>query len=366
MKKTIGKPENWQDFESLCKKLWGEIWCIQNKIKKNGRQGQAQAGVDICGIPKGENKHWGIQCKGKDDYTNAKLSEKEILKEIENAKKFKPELEVFIIATTSNKDAKIEQFVREIDADHRKNGLFEVVVFCWEDIVDLLEENYSTLQWYLNGIGQKGKFDFTVLFNNLEEQIIISPTFEKEITKYQLTEKTDLDIIKNSLKQISLNSESLNHNIFSPFHSNKINKSWCKFDLVMLNNGNAVIEDWKFIVKFINGIRKLDTGPLMFPKLSLTTYTDDENKTITYRPQNNKPLIQKDNNYFEVDFLPEHNSNKIIAEWEILARDFNLKGSFEILLEPKFKEIIKFKEINKVKELKEDIIRISDYIVDKK
>jgi len=35
-------------------------------------------------------------------------------------------------------------------------------------------------------------------------------------------------------------------------------------------------------------------------------------------------------------------------------------------LEPKFKEIIKYKEINKVKELKEDIIRISDYVVDKK
>ena len=22
----LQKPDNWQDFESLCKKLWGEIW----------------------------------------------------------------------------------------------------------------------------------------------------------------------------------------------------------------------------------------------------------------------------------------------------------------------------------------------------
>src|SRR6056297_2691242 len=100
MKKTIGKPENWQDFESLCKKLWGEIWEIPDKIKKNGRLGQEQAGVDVYGKPKGEHDYWGIQVKGKDGYTHAKLTESEILIEIEKTKKFKPKLRVYIIATT--------------------------------------------------------------------------------------------------------------------------------------------------------------------------------------------------------------------------------------------------------------------------
>ena len=36
MKKQLPKPENWQDFESLCKKLWGEVWKVDNKIKKKG------------------------------------------------------------------------------------------------------------------------------------------------------------------------------------------------------------------------------------------------------------------------------------------------------------------------------------------
>jgi hypothetical protein len=45
-KKQLRKPENWQDFESLCKKLWGEIWNCP-EIKKNGRKGQPQHGVDI-------------------------------------------------------------------------------------------------------------------------------------------------------------------------------------------------------------------------------------------------------------------------------------------------------------------------------
>ena len=37
MKKSIRQPENWQDFESLCKKLFGELWGCPLKIKKNGR-----------------------------------------------------------------------------------------------------------------------------------------------------------------------------------------------------------------------------------------------------------------------------------------------------------------------------------------
>ena len=71
----IRKPENWQDFEKLCKKLWGEIWNCPDTIKRNGRLGQSQKGVDIYGIPKGESQYSGIQCKGKDDYIISTLTE---------------------------------------------------------------------------------------------------------------------------------------------------------------------------------------------------------------------------------------------------------------------------------------------------
>jgi hypothetical protein len=50
----IRKPENWQDFEKLCKKLWGEIWDCSDTIQRNGRSGQNQNGVDIFGLPKNE------------------------------------------------------------------------------------------------------------------------------------------------------------------------------------------------------------------------------------------------------------------------------------------------------------------------
>ena len=117
MKQQILKPENWQDFEELCKVLWSEIWeCPE--IKKNGRFGQNQNGVDIYGIPKNETKYFGIQCKGKDEYTKSKLTELEITSEINKAKNFKPYLKKLYIATTANKDERIEELVK----DGKKQG----------------------------------------------------------------------------------------------------------------------------------------------------------------------------------------------------------------------------------------------------
>ncbi|KAA6337545.1 hypothetical protein EZS27_014378 [termite gut metagenome] len=86
----LRKPENWQDFEKLCKKLWGEIWNCSNSIKRNGRNGQNQHGVDVYGKPNDENYFYGIQCKGKDDYTQNMLTRDEIDTEIKKAKTFKP------------------------------------------------------------------------------------------------------------------------------------------------------------------------------------------------------------------------------------------------------------------------------------
>lgn len=94
MQKQLRKPANWQDFESLCKKLWGEIWQVSAEIKKNGRSGQAQAGVDVYAVPKGEAAYWGIQCKRKDDYADARLTRKEVDDEWAKAQRFQSPLAV--------------------------------------------------------------------------------------------------------------------------------------------------------------------------------------------------------------------------------------------------------------------------------
>ena len=334
------------------------------RLKKNGRLGQEQAGVDVYGKPKGEKQYWGIQAKGKDDYSSAKLTEKEITQEIEKAKLFEPNLAVYIIASSSNKDAKIEKFVRLKDIESQENGSFEILLFCWEDIVDLIEENADTYNWYLNGIGQKGKFDFDISFNDLQESLTLNPIFEKTITKYKVTTKTDLELL---LESSSSNRLSLDfyQNILNPFGSNRINKSWVDFELVMENKGSVVLEDWRLIIRFKEGVSRLDGGSPMFPKLSLTEIIDDENKTITYRPIDNNPLIQKDNRYFEISLLPEPNSEKIVFEWELLARDFNKTDKAEITINPEYVEKIEYEETNNESDMKEDKIDISYYVVDK-
>ena len=129
----IPPPTNWQDFETLCWDLWRSIW-NDPETQKNGRQGQAQHGVDIYGRPD-EGTDWaGIQCKGKDKYSNRTITKTELEKEVENAKNFTPSLSKFIVATTGQRDQKIQTLAREITEKHREEGLFSVQVSFWEDI----------------------------------------------------------------------------------------------------------------------------------------------------------------------------------------------------------------------------------------
>jgi len=170
----LRKPENWQDFEKLCKKLWGEIWDCSDTIQRNGRIGQVQNGVDIYGMPKGEDCYFGIQCKGKDDYTQSRLAIEEIDAEIQKALNFQPQLKRLIFATTANKDSKIEEYVRIRNIEHKKLGLFEIFISSWEDIVDLLEERKNAYNWYINNCQYKSSSNVDV-FVGWEKEYEITP-----------------------------------------------------------------------------------------------------------------------------------------------------------------------------------------------
>ncbi|MGQ3685945.1 MAG: hypothetical protein ACUBOA_13210 [Candidatus Loosdrechtia sp.] len=101
-------PANWQDFQSICCDLWRQIWKDPN-TQKNGRQGQSQYGVDVYGRPDQGDAWAGVQCKGKDNYSNKSLTQDEVEDEVEKALNFKPKLSQFIIATTGVRDAKIQE-----------------------------------------------------------------------------------------------------------------------------------------------------------------------------------------------------------------------------------------------------------------
>ena len=147
----VPPPKNWQDFETICWDLWRKIW-HDPTAQKNGRQGQHQHGVDIYGRPD-KGKLWaGVQCKGKDNYTNQKVTEEELREEVEKALKFDSPLSEFTIATTAPRDSNIQKLARLITDDHLDRGLFSVTVFFWEDIKDRLEDFRDVLEKYYPGL----------------------------------------------------------------------------------------------------------------------------------------------------------------------------------------------------------------------
>ncbi len=76
-------------FESLCLDLWKEIWHDPG-AQKNGRSGQAQAGVDVFGRQDGV---WvGVQCKQKDGLLRTKVTVAELEAEVHNALGFQSKL----------------------------------------------------------------------------------------------------------------------------------------------------------------------------------------------------------------------------------------------------------------------------------
>ena len=184
--KTLRRPANWQDFETLCKKLWGEIWnCAE--IQKNGRLGQEQSGVDIFGIPHLEDEYFGIQCKGKSEYNDnhPQFSEKEINQEIEKAKSFTPKLKKLYFATTALNDSKIQAYIRQKNIENKKVGLFEIHLFCWETIVDLIDENKQTNDYYTKSQNYKTNKNAYITFQNDEKELEGSVKFCKKITNYR-------------------------------------------------------------------------------------------------------------------------------------------------------------------------------------
>jgi hypothetical protein len=381
MKKSIPKPENWQDFESLCKMLWGEIWQIPNDIRKNGRSGQAQAGVDIYGIPKGLDRYWGIQCKGKDDYTKAQLTTDEIDREIAKAKTFKPPLAGYIIATSANKDAAIEEYVRCKNIENRAES-FDILLYCWEDIADLIEQYRDIYNCYLNNIHHRSRFDFEVNLYSEEGIEFLEPQFLKKITRSKFVDLSPKELIERHEKIIGELNEVINslhkpeqpQKLFvDPFQElrSRVNLSWVELRVEMVNIGSAVIEDWKLDLRFEAGVRRIHdrstyVGMMTIPDLStmgMIARIEEDEMTVYYRPMDDRLLVQSDIRSFNVPLLIYFDANEITVSWTLLARDFKMNGSSKISVKPKYQEEVEIEEVFDESDLFEDKIRIECIII---
>lgn len=372
MKKQLRKPENWQDFESLCKVLWGEIWNCP-EIKKNGRIGQTQHGVDVYGTPEGESQYYGIQCKGKDDYTNAELTEKEINKEISKAKNFKPALKKFYFATTANKDSKIEEYIRIKDEESRKSGGFEIHLFSWEDIVDKIDENKVTHDWYVNSVGFKNSHSVSITFQDLTRELSFKPKLYKNNVSYKIAttrEQFSFGIYSapsfedNRLAHLSIISSPQPMKYY--IDGQRKNLSSCVFSIIIENDGNVQIENFKMYLNIkdagcrIGIVNKQNGFSDLHPyDYNVTKYKNSNN--CVFEPTE-KILVQTDR--IQTDKLclrpTLETPQEIVIEYEFVAKDFNTSGELKIKIEP---DIFEKNSIEETALPQESEVRLDNYFV---
>jgi len=125
---NIPPPKSWDEFEDIVLSTAKLRWKSTNFFR-NGRQGQRQDGVDVFGNSD-EGMIIGVQCKN----TIHRLSEDVICSEIKKAESFEPTLGALYIATTSSRDAALQESIRKISKERKIAERFFVEILFWEDI----------------------------------------------------------------------------------------------------------------------------------------------------------------------------------------------------------------------------------------
>lgn len=368
----LRKPSNWQDFELLCKKLWGEIWKCEDTIQRNGRLGQKQNGVDVYGIPLGRSQYYGVQCKGKDEYTHAQLTKTEIDNEIEKACNFKPALKRFIFASTSNKDAEIEEYIRCKNIESIKSGGFEIFVSFWEDIVDLLEDNEKTYKWYLNNSQYKQVADVDINIETGDDQCI-HPLYARKHIKY-------VQKCNQSLENLGFTHHNgvfipQRHRINMPSilgGPQEVNHSWCELSITIENTGSVMLDHQKLEISFSSEeieavddmfhIGIFDTDLLKQMKVDnreVFEYSDDP-YGLEIDPL--KPIVAKDSSRFKFRILPQIDAEEINIQWRYFSNGFNKDGDIRLTVAPEFKDVEVTESTEFIGEVPEPRVEIMHHI----
>jgi tetratricopeptide (TPR) repeat protein len=138
---TFSIPNNDDEFEAICLELLREFWA-RPQLALFGKRGERQFGVDILDLS-GETPIYAAQCKLKE--AQKSFPPGEIQAEVDKAKQFRPPLGKYALLTTGKVSADSQLRIRDINQQHKQDGLFEVELFTWDRICDLLR-TYSKVQ----------------------------------------------------------------------------------------------------------------------------------------------------------------------------------------------------------------------------
>src|SRR5260370_21083897 len=109
------RPDNAFHFESLCLQVFGAYLKLQH-LQKFARSGQRQRGVDLLSIAP-DARITGIQCKLRNSSAGLTLADFDAA--VLEAKEFQPPLADFILATTAERDPRLQLRALELTISHR-------------------------------------------------------------------------------------------------------------------------------------------------------------------------------------------------------------------------------------------------------
>lgn len=128
---------------------------------KVGRPGQCQNGVDVYGYWALGSSLVGIQCKRMDELDEnneplpgGALTRKILFEEYEKALAFRPELKRWILATTTKRDAAMQEEARKLSQHSMGSGKFSVATWFWDDYVTFLNNYDKLTQLYYSSVLQ--------------------------------------------------------------------------------------------------------------------------------------------------------------------------------------------------------------------
>lgn len=368
MKKILQIPKNWQDFEDVCKELWRENWPCR-EIQSHGRNGQAQYGVDVFGIPDGEDKYYGIQCKHKS--IGEELTESEVDHEIQEAYKFPTPLKMLYIATTANNDAKIQKHVMLKDVENREKGLFGIRVYSWLEISDLLRQHTNVLNWYMEEKFYQRSMELYVNSCRLgEETIVLNPHFNRLIDEVVLVEPNKLSMDQANLvkpnkvlldfyKHYRESTPEISLMVTNPLiHKVKLNRSLVELEIDIDNTGEQPFENYFLFLS----ISESDYNRGIHFQINDILVEDIESerreKEARFHEAGqiiNGGMSRRVSTYI---YLPKDESI-INVDYEFNAKNYKSSGTIKIKNEPDIKDVRKRKMTSNI-----DEVGISTSIVD--
>lgn len=353
---NIHPPKNWQDFEMLCLKLWGEIWNIPDEIDFNSDNAQGQHGVDIYGPIEGGLKYNGIQCKNKKlnliDGSPNRITTADIQAEVDKAKLFKPALHKLIIATSLPKDQKVEEYIRIQSIEYLNAGLFSIQICFWDFFERKLLECQRIYDWYLKNENFHRVSSAEVVFSDGFTEKIYRPKFQKIVDRYMIKpeeEKTNTSTsfqgnlgFATAIEIVNRENRILFANQLAKEKFDWHQRLW--FKLRIKNSGQTVIENFKIELRFEGDF--IEVGPESVSGIYAQNFrTDvhgysDTKRSVYIKPIENV-LVQgnsytSDSIYFKPLIAVQ---TDVTIYWKILARDFKDNGKLSLKVEPLYNRI---------------------------